>query len=152
MKNQYLKLFVIIGTALFFTACASPEFANSNTSNTSKGATLGTLGGAGFGAIVGNNVLGISKTEGAVAGAIVGGLLGGAMGNQRDAMAQQNASVQRRLDALDASNTATVNVQNSNGSMTPVILHKAGAYWIGPRGEQYMNLPGAGQLRPVYGF
>lgn len=46
----------------------------------------------------------------------------------------------------------TINVQNSNGSFTPVTLNRAGSQWVGPRGEYYDGVPSVGQLRPVYGF
>ena len=46
----------------------------------------------------------------------------------------------------------TVNVQNSNGSFTPVTLHPVGSQWVGPRGEYYDSMPTVGQLRQVYGF
>ncbi|MEI6168093.1 MAG: hypothetical protein WCS52_12965 [bacterium] len=45
-----------------------------------------------------------------------------------------------------------INVQNSNGSMTPVTLRQIGNQWVGPRGEYYDNLPTIGQLRTIYGF
>lgn len=48
--------------------------------------------------------------------------------------------------------TVTINIQNSNGSFTPVTLHPVGSQWVGPRGEYYDSLPTVGQLRPVYGF
>jgi hypothetical protein len=48
--------------------------------------------------------------------------------------------------------TVTINIQNSNGSFTPVTLHPVGSQWVGPRGEYYDALPSIGQLRPVYGF
>ncbi|MEI8140386.1 MAG: hypothetical protein WCI03_11025 [bacterium] len=48
--------------------------------------------------------------------------------------------------------TMTINVQNSNGSMTPVAMRQIGIQWVGPKGEYYDNLPSVGQLRPVYGF
>ena len=48
--------------------------------------------------------------------------------------------------------TVTVNVQNSNGSFTPVTLRQIGAQWVGPRGEYYDAVPSVGQLRPAYGF
>lgn len=48
--------------------------------------------------------------------------------------------------------TVTINIQNSNGSYTPVTLHPVGSQWVGPRGEYYDSLPTVGQLRPVYGF
>ena len=46
----------------------------------------------------------------------------------------------------------TINVQNSNGSFTPVTLRQAGSQWVGPRGEYYEVMPSVGQLRPAYGF
>ncbi len=48
--------------------------------------------------------------------------------------------------------TMVINVQNSNGSMSPVTLRQVGVQWVGPRGEYYDNLPTVGQLRPLYGF
>ncbi|MEI8140494.1 MAG: hypothetical protein WCI03_11590 [bacterium] len=48
--------------------------------------------------------------------------------------------------------TTTVNIQNSNGSFTPVTLRQVGAKWVGPKGEYYDAIPTVGQLRPVYGF
>lgn len=48
--------------------------------------------------------------------------------------------------------TMILNVQNSNGSMTPVTMRQIGAQWVGPKGEYYDNLPTIGQLRPIYGF
>jgi hypothetical protein len=50
------------------------------------------------------------------------------------------------------SNTTVVNITNSNGSVTPVILRRSGNMWIGPKGEQYMAIPSPEQLKPVYGF
>jgi hypothetical protein len=46
----------------------------------------------------------------------------------------------------------TINIQNSNGSFTPVILLQIGSQWVGPKGEYYNGLPSVGQLRPLYGF
>jgi hypothetical protein len=46
----------------------------------------------------------------------------------------------------------TINIQNSNGSYTPVTLRPAGSQWVGPRGEYYDSMPTVGQLRQVYGF
>jgi hypothetical protein len=49
-------------------------------------------------------------------------------------------------------NTVMVNVTNTNGSITQVMLIKQGPGYIGPRGEYYETLPTENQLRPVYGF
>ena len=93
------------------------------------------------------------RTEGAIAGALVGGLLGGVMGNQQDAMQRQNESVNQRMNSVEAqANTTVVNITNSNGSTTPVVLHRSGNQWVGPRGELYNSLPTEAQLKPVYGF
>ena len=54
--------------------------------------------------------------------------------------------------ARDEVNTMVVNITNSNGSITPVILRRSGTMWIGPKGEQYMAIPTVEQLKPVYGF
>jgi hypothetical protein len=48
--------------------------------------------------------------------------------------------------------TVTINLQNSNGSFTPVTLRQVGAQWVGPKGEYYNGVPSVGQLRPMYGF
>ena len=47
--------------------------------------------------------------------------------------------------------TITINVQNANGSFTPVALRQDGAQWVGPYGEYYNSVPSVGQLRPLYG-
>ena len=49
------------------------------------GRARGALLGAGAGAIIGHNVRGISKGEGAIAGAILGGILGDARGRANSA-------------------------------------------------------------------
>ena len=51
-----------------------------------------------------------------------------------------------------AADTVVINVPNSNGSYTPVTLRRAGGLYIGPRGEQYLNLPTVEQLQGVYGL
>lgn len=51
--------------------------------------------------------------------------------------------------ALD---TVVVNVMNDNGSYTPVILRREGSVYLGPRGEQYLSVPTAEQLKAVYGL
>ena len=63
---------------------------------------------------------------------------------------------QDQINALQGqvaqANQHVVNVRNSNGSTTPVVLHNAGGRWQGPRGEYYDNLPSEEQLRRAYGF
>jgi hypothetical protein len=106
--------------------------------------------GAGMGAIVGamagNNVKGLNRGEGAVAGATLGAIIGAAMGAQQDSMNQQIGAVN------EAATTAIVNVKNSNGSYTPVMIRKVGNQFVGPRGEYYNAMPTEEQLKGPYGF
>jgi len=48
--------------------------------------------------------------------------------------------------------TVAINIQNSNGSLSPVVLRQVRSQWVGPKGEYYDSMPTVGQLRPVYGF
>jgi hypothetical protein len=154
MNNQFFTKYIGIGCCIcllfsLLTGCATEQ----PHSGMATGAGVGAGAGALAGVLAGSKIKGVSKAEGAVAGAVIGGLLGGVMGNQSDAMKQQNASVNRRLDAVNQDmNTTVVNITNTNGSITPVYLHRSGNQWVGPRGEVYNNLPTQEQLRPVYGF
>ena len=124
-------------------ACISLlAFTSCETSSQTRGTAIGAGVGGGLGAIAGNNIEGISKTEGAIAGAVIGGLLGNQSGRQQDQINNLQGQVNQNV----------VNVQNSNGSVTPVILHRSGNGWQGPRGEFYNNLPSEGQLKQAYGF
>jgi hypothetical protein len=49
-------------------------------------------------------------------------------------------------------NTVTVNITNSNGSVSQVRLRKQGVGYVGPRGEYYDHLPTDEELKPIYGF
>jgi hypothetical protein len=143
----------VLTAAALLAGCATQATGTAPGKGTAVGAGTGALLGTGAGMIAGNNIDGLTKTEGAIAGALIGGLLGGVMGNQQDAMVRQNESVNQRLNSVEAqANTTVVQIQNSNGSMTPVVLHRSGNQWIGPRGESYSNLPTEAQLKPVYGF
>lgn len=152
-RNTMLGTVIALAAAVLFAGCTAPSGQSTMGRGTATGAGLGAALGAGAGLIAGNNIKGVSKTEGAVAGAVVGGVLGGVMGNQRDAAARQNTAVNQRLNSVEQqANTTVINIANSNGSTTPVVLHRSGNQWIGPRGEAYNNLPTEAQLRPVYGF
>jgi len=114
--------------------------------DTQQRSTLGgAAGGAALGAILGNNAKGLSKGEGAVAGALLGGLLGNAYGGQQ----QQIQGLQGQIDAAQS---RVINLTNSNGSTTPVVVRQTPQGFVGPRGELYSQMPTSAQLRPVYGF
>jgi len=93
MKAMIRTVAAIILTVMF-AGCSEPL------TTREKGAAIGTLGGAGLGAIIG------SATGNAGAGAGIGaavGLLGGALiGDQLQARQKQDEETQRRLQAQQA--------------------------------------------------
>ena len=137
MATKKFLVPAIVAGAVGLCGCTQDPYGNQ---------TIGTVGGAATGAaagaVIGNNVRGVSTAEGAIAGALIGGLVGNRMGAQQDQINQNRI----------AANQQVVNVRNSNGSYTPVVLTRVGAQWEGPRGELYPNLPSEEQLRRSYGF
>jgi hypothetical protein len=118
----------------FFVGCES---------DAQTGAALGTAAGAGIGALAGGD------TESTLIGAAVGGGAGYMIGGESDKKkaAADRDSIRQEL------NTVTINITNSNGSITPVRLRKQGVVYIGPRGETYPTLPTEEQLKKAgYGF
>jgi hypothetical protein len=130
---QTLLLSLLLCGVLAVTGCES---------DAQTGAGIGALAGAGIGQLAGRN------TESTLIGAAVGAGAGYIIGNEQDKKKQQ-AEMENQTTQID---TVTVNVTNSNGSITPVKLTKQGVGYIGPRGEYYDTLPTIEQLKPVYGF
>ena len=145
MKISVMAMVAVVLALAFAAGCAdmSPRGRS-----TATGAGIGAVSGGALGAIVGHNS-GLGTEKGAIAGAVAGGVLGGVLGNQQG---QINEAKQDAYAAQQAANTVTINVQNSNGSVTPVTLVRMGNQWQGPRGEFYSNLPTPDQLKQVYGF
>ncbi|HUT28178.1 MAG TPA: glycine zipper domain-containing protein [Sedimentisphaerales bacterium] len=140
MVKSAITVFAVIAVGLSFVLVSGCK------SDAQKGAGLGALAGAGVGAIVGHQS---GKTaEGALIGGAVGGGAGYIVGNEQD---KKKAAAER--DTLrQEMNTVTVNITNSNGSVSQVLLRKQGVGYVGPRGEYYNSLPTEDQLRPIYGF
>jgi hypothetical protein len=140
MAKKWTTILVAVIMSLglaFFVGCESEA---------QKDAGVGALAGAGVGAIVGHQSG--KTTEGALIGGAVGGGAGYIVGNEQD-----KKKTKAEMDDLrQETNTVTVNVANSNGSVTPVTLKKQGAGYVGPRGEFYNTLPTSEQLKPIYGF
>ncbi len=134
------------GLALLAAAgCATPQYqANQNLINDAViGSALGALAG---GVIAHNSHGSFERGEGIAAGAILGGLVGSAIGYQGDRFNAQMSAVN------ELASTTVINVQNSNGSVTPVVLRRVGNQYLGPRGEYYAFVPSAEQLKVAYGF
>jgi hypothetical protein len=112
-------------------------------SDAQTGALIGTGAGAGIGQAIGRD------TESTLIGAAVGGGAGYMIGNEQD---KRKAAAEREQIRQEM-NVVTINITNSNGSITPVRLRRQGAVYIGPRGETYPTLPTQEQLRQAgYGF
>ncbi len=124
--------------------CASPGYQQHQAAY-GYGAT-GAGAGAIVGAMAGNNIKGLKTGEGAIAGAVLGSIIGAALGAQQDSFSQQIGAVN------ESATTSIVNVKNSNGSYTPVVIRKVGNQFVGPRGEYYSAMPTEDQLKAPYGF
>ena len=140
-------------------------------SDAQTGALIGTGAGAGIGQAIGHD------TGSTLVGAGVGAGAGYMIGNESDKkktkaemenlqqqnmqlqqqnmqMQQQNMQTQQQnMQTQQEMNNVTINVTNSNGSITPVTLRRQGAVYIGPRGETYTSIPTQEQLKQAgYGF
>ena len=111
-------------------------------SDAQTGALLGSGIGAGIGQLAGRD------TESTLIGAAVGGAVGYGVGSESD---KKKAAAERAALRQEI-NTVTVNITNSNGSISQVRLSRQGVGYIGPRGEYYDHLPTGDELKPIYGF
>ena len=136
MIKSLMTILMVVVVSLGLTLVAGCE------SDAQTGALLGTAAGAGVGALAGGS------TEGTLIGAAVGGGVGYILGSEQD-----KKKTRAEMDTLrQEMNTVTVNITNSNGSISQVLLRKQGVGYVGPRGEYYDKLPTEDQLRPIYGF
>lgn len=134
-KDLVLILMVVaVGLGLAFVAGCE--------SDAQTGAAIGSLAGAGIGQLAGGD------TESTLIGAAVGGGAGYMIGSEQD-----KKKTKAEIDSLRQDmNTVTVNITNSNGSVSPILLRKQGVGYVGPRGEYYNHLPTQEELKPIYGF
>jgi hypothetical protein len=122
--------------------CVSSLFVTGCESDAQVGSVVGALAGAGIGQLAGRDA------ESTLIGAAVGGTAGYMLGNE-----SERKKAQAERDYLRSEmDYVTVNVTNSNGSISQVRLRKHGVGYVGTRGEYYNSLPSEDQLRPVYGF
>jgi uncharacterized protein YcfJ len=139
MSKSLLTILIAAGVGLGLAFTAGCE------SDAQTGGMIGALAGAGIGQLAGGD------TESTLVGAAVGGGVGYAVGNEQDKQ-KMRAEIEATRQQPAMTNSVTVNVVNSNGSITPVVLRIQGNVYVGPKGEQYMSLPTPEQLKPVYGF
>jgi len=136
MAKGLLIILMVVAVGLGLAFVAGCE------SDAQTGALIGTAVGAGAGQAIGGD------TESTLIGAAIGGGGGFIIGGERD-----KKKTKAEIDALRQDmNTATVNITNSNGSVSQVLLRKQGIGYVGPRGEYYNHLPTEEELKPIYGF
>ena len=137
-KNSTTTQIVALTLGLLFLAgCGSSG---------STGAGIGALAGAGIGQLAGGS------TEATLIGAAVGGGAGYIVGNEADKKSARKKTNAEMASIRQEMNYVTVNMTNSNGSISQVRLRKQGVGYVGTRGEYYDHLPTGEELRPVYGF
>lgn len=102
------------------------------------------LWGAAIGGIIGYQS--DEAGEGAALGAAVFGI--GELLQQTDKMHDKKKEHRHE----DQEEEVVIQIQNENGSTTPVVLKKKGDTYTGPNGEHYNRLPTAEQLQPIYGL
>ncbi len=127
--------------------------------NAGEGAATGGALGALAGGIIGHQ----SHDTGAgmLIGGTVGAVTGAAVGSQiqkpepppqQVIVAQPSPVVVQTPPSVTYSgNTVTVNVPNTNGGYTAVVLKKSGNGYVGPQGEYYDQIPTTSQLQVMYG-
>lgn len=136
MTKSIVTILTVTSVSLALTFAAGCQ------SDAQTGSIIGALAGAGIGQLAGGN------TEATLIGAAIGGGAGYMLGNESD---KQKAAADRAL-LRDDMNHVTLNITNSNGSVSQVRLRKQGVGYVGTRGEYYNTLPSEDQLRTVYGF
>ncbi len=123
--------------------------------NEGEGAATGGALGALAGGIIGHQ----SHDTGAgmLIGGAVGAVAGAAVGSQiQKPVEEQPAPVvvaqpQAVPTTTYSGDTVTINVPNSNGGLTSVVLKRSGNGYIGPQGEYYDQVPSTEQLQAMYG-
>ena len=150
--KKYFYLFTM-ATFVFVISGCNPY------NNEGEGAATGGALGALAGGIIGHQ----SHDTGAgmLIGGAVGAVAGAAVGSQiqkpepppqQVIVAQPAPVVVSQVPTTTyAGDTATVNVPNSNGGYTAIVLKRSGNGYVGPQGEYYDQIPTTAQLQAMYG-
>jgi uncharacterized protein YcfJ len=143
MADNKLTIIIVAAVALL-----AMIFTGGCESDAQTGTAVGALGGAAVGQAVGHDTK--STAIGAGAGALGGYILGKQSDNRKEKKAEEAAAAAQK--AQDEANIIPVKITNSNGSVYTVKLKKQGNVYVGPRGEEYAQMPTEDQLKQVYGW
>src|SRR5208283_3966165 len=133
--------------------CANPY------NNEGEGAVTGGVLGAVAGGVIGHQShdtgagMLIGGALGAVAGAAVGSQIQKPEPPPQQVIVAQPAPVvvAQGPSTTYSGDTVTINVPNSNGGYTAVVLKRSGTGYVGPQGEYYDQVPTTAQLQAMYG-
>lgn len=137
-QSKIISIALIVSLSLVFIAGCE--------SDAQTGAGIGVLGGAIAGQLIGGD------TKSTLIGAGLGAGAGYMIGNERDKKKTKAKTDAELAQLRSEMNNVTVNVTNSNGSKSQVLLRKQGVGYVGPRGEYYDHLPTDEELKPIYAF
>jgi len=152
MKKYFYSIVMIV----FIAAISGCNPYNNEGEGAATGGALGALAGG----IIGH------QSHDTGAGMLIGGALGAvtgaAVGSQiqkpepppQQVVVEQPAQVvvaQTPPSTTYSGDTVTVNVPNSNGGYTAVVLKRSGNGYVGPQGEYYDQVPSTAQLQAMYG-
>jgi len=147
-RNQKMSVVIVLIVSLLLSACGGCS------SDSSGGGRLklspiyeSALWGAAIGGIIGYQS--DEAGEGAALGAAIFGV--GALLQQTDKIPEQRKEDEHEEEE-EEEQEIVIQINNENGSLTPVVLKKEGGAYVGPNGEHYKRLPTAEQLKPVYGL
>jgi hypothetical protein len=153
------KYFYSLALIAFIAAISGCNPYNNEGEGAATGGALGALAGGiighqshdtGAGMLIGGAV-------GAVAGAAVGSQIQKPEPPPQQVIVEQPAQVivaqpaQVIPSTTYSGDTVTVNVPNSNGGYTAVVLRRSGNGYVGPQGEYYDQVPSTAQLQAMYG-
>jgi hypothetical protein len=148
MKKYFCSLTMIV----FLTALCGCNPYNNEGEGAATGGALGMLAGG----IIGHQ----SHDTGAgmLIGGAVGAVTGAAVGStiQKPVYEEPAPVVVAQPGPVGptttyAGDTVTVNVPNSSGGYTAVVLKRSGNGFVGPQGEYYDQVPTTEQLQAMYG-
>jgi hypothetical protein len=148
------KIFYSLTMIIFIAALSGCNPYNNEGEGAATGGALGALAGG----IIGHQ----SHDTGAgmLIGGAVGAITGAAVGSQvqkpvyeepAPVVVQPAPVVADQPSATYSGDTVTVNVPNSNGGYTTVVLKRSGNGFVGPQGEYYDQVPTTAQLQAMYG-
>lgn len=147
------KYFYLLTMIVFMAAVSGCNPYNNEGEGAAAGGALGALAGG----IIGH------QSHDTGAGMLIGGAVGAVTGAAVGSTIQKQPPVEQPATVVVAQpaavvptttysgDTATVNVPNSNGGYTAVVLKRSGNGYVGPQGEYYDQIPTTEQLQAMYG-